>query len=118
MDTPILGGMSFFKENDIAIRPAYGEIIIDGTDVIKYDHSQSSTVASRYRKISHYTIQPSVRNVILPGESIKVPVPAILAREAEVAIEPRHDSVANRNQLKHPWPSPGVATVEDGKISY
>ena len=117
-DTQILGGMSFMRENDIAIRPATDEIILDGVDVIKYNPRRLDRPSS-IRRVKHYTVQSSYRKVILPGESTLFNIPPQVASDGYVAIEPRLDSACNKTCVKDSllWPLPQVVKVVNGSIS-
>ena len=70
-DTEILAGVPFMKSNDIAIRPYSDEIIIGGTEFIKYNPSRAT---STVRKVVVYSEKTQV---ILPGEVISFSVPRI-----------------------------------------
>ena len=117
--TNILAGMSFLKENDIAIRPAADEIIIDGSDVVKYDPLRNHD-ERKCRFVSTYTIQAPAKNIILPGQSISLVLPPAIKCETEVAVEPRLDSSFNKMQDKesNTWPNPSIYKVNDGIISF
>lgn len=110
-DTDILAGMPFLKQNDIAIRPYSDEIILGGTEFIKYNPNRTS-----FRAIKRITLQSEINQVILPGEAAVFKVNASVG---DVAIEPRLDSSHNKRQNKHSslWPKPEVAIVKDGLIS-
>ena len=117
-DTNVLAGMSFMKENDVGIRPATDEIIIDGCEIIKYDpHKHNSSADCRL--VSTFTIQSPSRNIILPGQSISLPIPPIFRSDDQIAIEPRFDTYYNVNHSKElsPWPTPSVCKVDSGSIS-
>ena len=66
-DTEILAGMPFMKTNDIAVRPISDEIILGGTEFIKYDPRRVAT-----RSIRRITIQSDKQQVILPGTSCNI----------------------------------------------
>ena len=110
----ILAGMPFLHENDIAIRPATAEIIIDGEHVIKYD-PKSKVPSQSYRLSSYVVVNPS-HDIILPGESVQLPLPLHLSSLESVAVEPRLENCHNRNHKKA-WPVPQVIPVADGKLS-
>ena len=109
-DTEILAGMPFMKSNDIAIRPYSDEIIIGGTEFIKYNPSGAT---STVRKVVVYSEKTQV---ILPGEVISLSVPRI---EGNVAIEPRWDSSYNKHNSSDlmQWPLPQTSEVTKGQVS-
>ena len=113
----ILAGMPFLVSHDIAIRPARSEIILDGSEVVKYDSkSQRGTEhLHRSRRISSYTVRSQHNTVILPGEDASFPVPNHLREESTVAVEPRQDN-SHYNSLSRQWPMPKVYDISDGNL--
>ena len=112
----VLAGMPFLTQNDIAIRPAVAEIIIDGTEVIKYN-PEGAVGPSKLRTVSSYTLHSTSRTIVLPGEAVEFKLPAHMTAMDSVAIEPRTDSSFNRSHSSKSWPEPQVQQVVDGKIS-
>ena len=113
----ILAGMPFLISHDIAIRPAKSEIILDGSDVVKYDASSSKIGnPSSSRRVTSFVVRSPANKVILPGENMKFEVPNNLSKESAVAIEPRHDN-SYQKSLSHPWPPPKIHQVTEGMIT-
>ena len=111
----ILAGMPFMRENDIAIRPAKAEIIIDGKDIITYNPRCGGQ--NKTRRVHSYTVQSRSYEVLLPGQSYTYQLPAPFRDEDTVAIDPRLDSSHNRLNISV-WPEPKVVKVsEDGSIT-
>lgn len=110
----ILAGMPFMVENDIAIRPAKAEVIIGGSQTIKYNsHKSPSTVS---RRLNTYTVRSSSNEVVLPGESISFQIPTYLCSEKLVAVEPRYDN--SYNQLAPvSFPVPRIHEVSKGLLT-
>ena len=109
----VLAGMPFLTENDIAIRPAKSEIILDGSESIFYDPKSIQQPISR--RLSGYTIRSPSTAVILPGESASFELPGQYIKENTVSVEPRFDN-NYQDHLPHPWPSPKVYAVTEGAI--
>ena len=108
-DTEILAGMPFMKQNDIAIRPFSDEIIIGGTEFIKYNPNGSTSTVRKVTVFSEKT------QVILPGEKVSFTVPTL---EGNVAIEPRWDSSHNKIHSEvTQWPLPQTNAVNEGKVT-
>jgi hypothetical protein len=85
VDTTILAGMPFLLENDVAIRSAKSQIIIDGTEVMEYNsHSQGDNIPVSCR-ITNYTLHSPSREVMLPGETTTYCLPASLASSKSVS---------------------------------
>ena len=72
----ILAGMPFMKDNDVAIRPALSEIIIDGVETVKYNPQKSGEGKSR--RVDSYTVRSQGTKVVLPGESVSFKLPAYM----------------------------------------
>lgn len=117
-DIDILGGMPFMCHNDIAIRPATSEIIIDGEEFVRYN-PQRKTGSSKIRRISHCSIQSTQKEVILPGENLSINVPPAFRKCESLAVEPRLDSSYNRfiNKDSSTWPRPHIAYVISDNIA-
>lgn len=116
--TDLLAGMPFLKSNDIGIRPATDEIIVDGHDVIKYDPVRKLNHNAACR-VTSFTIQSEARQVLLPGESGLFSVKGVVGDRQEVVVEPRWDSSINKSANKDSrlWPSPKVVPVINNTVS-
>ena len=110
----ILGGMPFFIENDISIRPAKSQIIIGGDDVIQYSTSKSSSMCAR--RLQSFVLRSPAKEVILPGESVTFRVPGHMVQTGTVAVEPRYDSGYNKSSSTV-WPVPRVHQIINGELS-
>ena len=53
----ILAGMPFMIENDVSIRPAKSEVVLNGTEIIKYQPNRPSKKGSNVRLLKSYTIK-------------------------------------------------------------
>ena len=113
----LLVGMPFLKENDIAIRPATNQLIINGTEFVPYDPVRK-VQTNQISRITQFTVQSPVRQIILPGESAKFPLPGIPDNQS-VLIEARWDSKCNKSATKDSelWPSPQIVSISDGSIN-
>ena len=109
-DTDILAGIPFMKENDVAVRPYADEIILGGTDFIKYNPHRAGA-----RSIKRITLHSNNHQVILPGQSVVFSTPNI---SGEVAVEPRWDSSHNKhNKESSFWPKAQLTEIVNGNIS-
>ena len=109
-DTEILAGMPFMKTNDVAVRPYSDEIILGGTEFVKYDPRRISTRSAR-----RLTVQLQERKVILPGEAVTVKLAGVTG---DIAVEPRWDFSFNKfhkNSLT--WPVPQTMEVNNNEIT-
>ena len=108
-DTEILAGMPFMKVNDVAVRPFSDEIILGGTDFVKYDPRRVAT-----RSIRRLTIQSDKHQVILPGQAATFKVGGT---SGDVAIEPRWDFSFNKSHKdSSAWPVPQVFKISNEEI--
>ena len=108
-DTDILAGIPFMKANDVAVRPFSDEIILGGTEFIKYNPYGSGP-----RSVKKITLNSSSRQVLLPGQSVVFSVPHL---KGEVAIEPRWDSAHNKHCKESSfWPTPQIVKVTKGEL--
>lgn len=115
--TDLLAGMPFMKRNDIAVRPATDEIIIDGKEFLKYDPIRKLK-HSRANRVTQFTVQSDVRQVILPGETGTFSVYGLAGNEEKIVVEPRWDSYCNKKATKYSelWPSPKIVQVHNGSV--
>jgi hypothetical protein len=114
MDTDILAGMAFMKKNDVAIRPATDEIILNGNEFIKYNPTREASTL--IRRVTSYMVQSDSRQVILPGESANFSLPNLTG---SCVVEPRWDAHCNKIASKDDslWPKPQVVTITEGQIT-
>ena len=114
--TDLLAGMPFLRENDIGIRPATNQIIIDGKEFIHYDPVRKWNPAQANR-VTQVTIQSTSRQVILPGESGIFSIEGIPNGES-ILVEPRWDAHCNKATIKDRdlWPIPQITSVSNGFV--
>ena len=112
LDVDVLGGTPFMSINDIAIRPYNCTIIIKWKETVKYTATQVPLYSdSNVRRTQSFVLRgPDKSCVILPGESLALPVPHCSESVVDWAVEPRSDS-------KCTWVKPSIITSEAGLIS-
>ena len=112
----LLAGMPFLKKNDIGVRPATDEIIIDGKEFVKYDPVRRSKY-NNTRQVSQFTVQSLTRQVIFPGQTGIFSVKGCNGMEEKAAIQPRWDSHCNTQTKESKlWPPPHIANIDNGKV--
>ena len=113
----LLVGMPFLKENDIAIRPATNQLIIDGTEFVDYDPVRRIKSINQVNRVTQFTGHSPTRQIILPGQSGKFLLPGVQDNNT-VLIEARWDSHCNRIATKDSelWPTPQIVSVSDGAV--
>ena len=116
-DIDILGGIPFMRDNDIAIRPATSEIIIEGNEFIRYHPEQK--LHSRVRRLDKLSLKAPQKKVIFPGEALSLQLPPTYQKYESVAVEPRLDSSHNRVYTKEStiWPQPKVMLTQSDSLS-
>ena len=114
--TDLLLGVPFLKDNDIAIRPATNQLIINGKEFIHYDPVRKARPV-KANLVTQFVIQSSKRQIILPGESGIFSVHGLVSDE-EIAVEPRWNTHCNKMATKDSelWPRPQIVSVNNGTI--
>lgn len=115
----ILAGMPFQRTNDVFTRPAKGTVHVGDCCMFECGaqaHSKGTPSANTSRCTAVILRVPN-RTTILPGECIEMNVPAQLACEESLAVEPRTSapsmSSSKQSQL---WLSYDIVNVTDGTI--
>ena len=105
MDSDILAGVPFCRNNNLEFSFAKEEIYIQGK-VIKYgSHSSVRSVATTS------ILRNTSPTVLYPGEFLEISNPAFERFGDECAIEPRHDSPHYGT-----WPEPEITRVIDCSV--
>ena len=105
----VLAGVPFMDLNDVYARPSK-RLVYVGDIPFKCGMTNKSTRAEIMR-VPRST-------AVLAGESLKLPVPASLADEAEVAITPIQDAPSlSYAKYNEQWLHPQIVPVEDGHIT-
>ena len=102
LDSDILVGVPFCKENDVTVHLKHDFICIQG---VKIPYGTKSTKPRIYRAES-YLLRNESSQVLFPGEYLEIKCKSLIEYDGEVAIEPRADSPLNGS-----WPSPTVSRV-------
>ena len=103
LDVDVLAGQPFCVANDVAVRPAKCQIIIQDQDVVLYN-SQAHKPAS-VRRTQAYILRSPTQTVLLPGEFVQLPTPKGTDSDCEWALEPRWDCPSNKNNKpEKAWP--------------
>jgi hypothetical protein len=114
LDVDVLAGVPFLAINDIATRPALYQIVIKGTDVVKYG-PQKDKVATARRAQSFLLRSPKQQTILLPGDFVQLKTPSQAPPDTTWALEPRLDTPLNVGlEPDKAWPSPQeVCAVND-----
>ena len=112
LDVDVLAGTPFMITNDISIRPAKGQFLIQSFEILAYHHpelSASSQAHAIHRTQSYVLRSSSSTTVVLPGEYLELSLPPNIDPDCTLAIEARTDAASNkysnRSQL---WPQPQI----------
>lgn len=118
LDVDVLAGTPFMIENDISLRPAKKQILIQNTDVVKYDTGPNCTTYHNVCRAKAFVLHaPSTSTVVWPGEYIELDVPEEIRSDNILAIEARSDSSSTRNLVSsHMWPKPHIIESVGNKI--
>ncbi len=109
LDSDILAGMPFLKENGIVL-DIPRDTLWFGKEPVKYILSESPASSSQIRRSHSYLLRATNKAVIHPGEYIELPTPAGIPKDAEIAMEPRCDSHITF------WPTPSITQSVAGTI--
>ena len=113
LDVDILAGIPFMTANDVSVRPAKQEIIIDESTVVNYGFTHDKSVCNRVRRTQAYVLRSSSNaTVIWPGNYIEVDLPSDLDPDCTVAIETHVDSSKSSDS----WLTPSIIEAVNGKI--
>ena len=105
----VLAGVPFMMANDVYARPSK-KLVYFGEREFKCEINSKATRAEIVR-IQRQT-------VLLPGDSITLPIPASFTEEEEVAVEPRMDAPScSAVRLKECWLQPQILKTEGGHIN-
>ena len=112
LDTPVLAGMPFLKDNDVFVRPKSNTIYLSDCCTVNYPSSR--VPRNNTRRCTASILRVPRRTCLLPGESIQLPVPEELKADEVLALEPRCGSTKDSTPS---WLKCQVITPEDGKIT-
>ncbi|EDO35149.1 predicted protein [Nematostella vectensis] len=116
LDVEVLAGTPFMEKNDIAVRPAKGQIILGDNTIYTYGAHHSTLTSTTARLVTVLRAPP--RNAtVWPGEFLEITLPDDTPTDAEYALEPRTDAPsARRVKPSAVWPPPGIVTSIAGRI--
>lgn len=104
LDCDLLAGMSFLRENGIALDIPSDSIIIGKNHIISYSYN-----AKPDSPLSIGLLRASEKKIVLPGEYLEMKVDNNIP-DTEVAFQPRCDSPTPK------WPDPGTTSIVGGYI--
>ena len=110
-DIDVLAGTPFMITNDISVRPAKGQVLIQGSEILAYHpESSASSQAHAVRRIQSYVLRSSApRTVVLPGEYLELDLPPNIDPDCTLAIEARTDAPSNKcSKVSQLWPQPQI----------
>ena len=77
LDVDVLAGTLFMITNDISVRPAKGQVLIQGSEILAY-HPESSAGSQAHAigRTQSYVLRSSApTTVVLPGEYLELDLP-------------------------------------------
>ena len=117
MDVDILAGVPFMAKNDISIRPAKEQIILENGTEICYKESPRNNSHSDFKPHSvrrtntHILRGPDKTTTVWPGDYIELTLPELISEQSDVAIEP-HQST----NIHEKWPEPTITKSISSKV--
>lgn len=112
LDVDIIAGTTFLATNDITIRPARHEIILNNGERVSYGSDTQSDAHVSVRRTSAHLIRAPYATVVWPGDNIEVDLPFYINPDAVLAVEPRTPCTKNHEE----WPQPHLVQAVGGKI--
>lgn len=107
LDVDILARTPFMITNVISVRPAKGQVLIQGSEVITYNSEATTNPhAHAVRRTQSCVMRSSTPStVVLPGEYLDLDVPPDLGLDYTQAIEARTDTPSNKcSNVSQLWP--------------
>ena len=113
LDVDILAGIPFMTVNDISVRPAKQQIIIDESTVVNYGSFSDQSACNRIRRTQAYVLRSTpCSTVVRLGNFIELDLLPDLDPDCTVALEARADSSTSSDS----WPAPSILEAVNGKI--
>ena len=119
LDVDILAGTPFMIANDVSVRPAKRQVVIQGSEVMLCSSEENvSSHAHAVRRTQSYVLRSSAAtSVIFPGEYLEVDVPPDLGPDCSLAIEARTDAPSTRYaKASQLWPQPHITEAVGNKV--
>ena len=119
LDVDVLAGTPFLIANDISVRPAKCQVLIQDSEVIHYEHRSDPTTSSHaVRRAQFYTLRaPSFTTVLWPGDYVELDVPPGLGEDHVLALQPRTDiPVPKHTKSTSIWPEPQILEAVGAKV--
>ena len=116
LDVDVLASTPFMETNDIAVRPAKRQVILDNGSIVSYGSPHPATVNSAARRaiVLH---SPPTSMTVWPGEFVEVDLPRDVPPDSEYALEPQTDAPSVRKlSASQLWPAPRIFSSVAGKI--
>ena len=119
LDVDVLAGTPFMITNDISVRPAKGQVLIQGSEILAYHpESTASSQAHAVRRTQSYVLRSSApTTVVLPGEYLELDIPPNLDPDCTLAIEARTDAPSNKcSKVSQLWPQPHIVEAVASRV--
>ena len=110
LDSPIVAGIPFLADHDIYVRPSTRTVYMSECCSFQYEDAKSGVCKSRRAAA---ILRLTKQTCLLPGESVRVPVPSFLKDEDLLSIEPRQASLPAGAPK---WTSCQILPVVDGCV--
>ena len=94
-------GMSFMKHHNIVIDIPNRVLLFPDNRTVHFDNKPGNPKVSLLRA--------DVNNVVFPGDSVTLPIPANFLADCSMAVEPRKENLK--------WPEPCIVDITDGYLS-
>ena len=119
LDVDVLAGTPFMITNDISVRPAKGQVLIQGSETLAYNlEPNAGSCAPAVRRTQSYVLRSSSHStVVLPGEYLELDIPPNLDPDCSLAIEARTDAPSNNcSKVSQLWPQPHIVDTVANRV--
>ena len=119
LDVDVLAGTPFMITNDISVRPAKGQVLIQGSEILAYHpKSGANSQAHAVRRTQSYVLRSSAHTtVVLPGEYLELDLPPNIDPDCTLAIEACTDAPSNKcSKVSQLWPQPQIVEAVASRV--
>ena len=105
--------------NDISVRPAKGQVLIQGSEILAYHpESSASSQAHTVHRTQSYVLRSSApTTVVLPGEYLELNLPPNIDPDCTLAIEACTDAPSNKySKVSQLWPQPQIVEAVASRV--
>ena len=119
LDALVVAGTPFMITNDISVRPAKGQVLIQGSKILAYHpKSTAGSQAHAVRCTQSYVLCSSApTTVVLPEEYLELDLPPNIDPDCTLATEARTDAPSNQcSKVSQLWPQSQIVEAVASRV--